>query len=210
MVFGTLPPKSAIPFFAAPTLVIVCDVLEPSGEPYSRDPRSIAKKAEAFVKSAGVGDVAYFGPEATFTHQAALRSFGRGSAYVPMRTIADVFAEVDKGRADYGVVPIENSTEGVVNHTLDMFIDSRLSVCAELELPIQHYLLGHAKTYRGGEGVTTLFSHYQPLAQCRQWLESHLPGVRVVEASSTSEAARLAADGSTKAKKESEAARKGK
>ena len=133
--------------------------------------------------------VAYFGPQATFTHQAALRSFGRGALYIPMRTIPDVFAEVDRGRADYGVVPIENSTEGVVNHTLDMFMDSRLSICAELELPIQHYLLGRSK-----KRIKILYSHYQPLAQCREWVETRLPNVRVIEASSTSEAARLASE----------------
>jgi chorismate mutase / prephenate dehydratase len=137
--------------------------------------------------------VAYFGPEATFTHQAALRSFGRGTHYMPVRTIPDVFAEVDKGRADFGVVPIENSTEGVVNHTLDMFMDSRLQICAELELPIWHFLLGRSNTYRGVKSGRTLYSHYQPLAQCRQWVEAHLPGCRTVEASSTAEAARLAA-----------------
>ncbi|MFA5976248.1 MAG: prephenate dehydratase [Elusimicrobiota bacterium] len=136
--------------------------------------------------------VAYFGPEATFTHQAALRSFGHGAQLYPVRTIPDVFAEVEKGRADYGVVPVENSTEGIVNHTLDMFVDSTLSICAELELPIWQYLLGKAARYQGGRGVKVIFSHYQPLAQCRQWIESHLPGVRVVETSSTSEAARLA------------------
>jgi len=137
--------------------------------------------------------VAYFGPQATFTHQAALRSFGRGALYLPMRAIPDVFAEVDRGGADYGVVPIENSTEGIVNHTLDMFMDSRLSICAELELPIRHYLLGHSRTYQGGKGVRALYSHYQALAQCREWVESRLP-VRVIEASSTAEAARLAAE----------------
>lgn len=136
--------------------------------------------------------VAYFGPEGTFTHQAALRRFGRGARLRPARTIPDVFAEVEKGRADYGVVPIENSTEGVVNHTLDMFVESPLSICAELELPIWHYLLGRADRYRQGRGVKTLFSHYQALAQCRQWLESRWPHVRVVETSSTAEAARLA------------------
>jgi len=138
--------------------------------------------------------VAYFGPQATFTHQAALRCFGRGAEYLPVRAISDVFAEVDKDRADYGVVPIENSTEGVVNHTLDMFMDSRLSICAELELPIWHYLLGNAKACRGGKGLKTLYTHYQPLAQCRLWVESHLPGVAVVEASSTADAARRAAE----------------
>lgn len=136
--------------------------------------------------------IAYFGPEATFTHQAALRSFGRGAQYLPVRTIADVFAEVDKGNADYGVVPIENSTEGIVNHTLDMFIDSPLSICAELELPIWHYLLGNAKKREGGAKAKILYSHYQALAQCRQWIETHLPETRIVEASSTAEAARMA------------------
>src|SRR5205823_4273288 len=86
--------------------------------------------------------VAYFGPEASFSHVAALKSFGRSAVLVPARTISEVFAEVDKDRADFGVVPIENSTGGGVYHTLDMFIDSPLLICAELELPVHHYLLG--------------------------------------------------------------------
>jgi len=86
--------------------------------------------------------VAYFGPEASFSHAAALKSFGRSAVLLPARTISEVFAEVEKGRADFGVVPIENSTGGGVYHTLDMFIDSPLSICAELELPVHHYLLG--------------------------------------------------------------------
>lgn len=136
--------------------------------------------------------IAYFGPEATFTHQAALKTFGRHSRYIPCRTITDVFTEVERDRADYGVVPIENSTEGVVNHTLDMFMESALGICAELELPIRNYLLGRPSAHRGPKGVSTLFSHYQPLAQCRQWVEAHLPEVRIVEATSTAEAARRA------------------
>jgi chorismate mutase/prephenate dehydratase len=110
---------------------------------------------------------------------------------VSCHSIADVFTEVEKCRADYGVVPIENSTEGVVNHTLDMFIESWLSICAELELPIHHYLLGQARTYRGGSGLRTVYSKDQALAQCRQWLELHLPQVRLVETASTTEAALL-------------------
>jgi chorismate mutase/prephenate dehydratase len=136
--------------------------------------------------------ISYFGPEATFTHQAALKSFGPQAKFVPTHTIGDVFAEVEKGRADYGVVPIENSTEGVVNHTLDMFVESNLSICAEAELPIWHYLLGRSNEYRRKGRIKTLYSHYQALAQCRQWVEDHLPGVRVVEASSTAAAARTA------------------
>jgi chorismate mutase/prephenate dehydratase len=136
--------------------------------------------------------ISYFGPEATFTHQAALKSFGPQAEFLPAHTISDVFAEVEKGRADYGVVPIENSTEGVVNHTLDMFKESTLSICAEIELPIWHYLLGRSSDYKRKGRIRTLFSHYQALAQCRQWVEDHLPGVRVVESSSTAEAARTA------------------
>ncbi len=133
--------------------------------------------------------VGYLGPEATFTHQAALRSFGRSAELHPIRTIPDVFSEVEKARADFGVVPIENSTEGVVNHTLDMFVDSTLSICAELELPISHYLLGDPGRYRGGAGAKVIYTHYQALAQCRHWLEAHLPKVPIVEVSSTAEAA---------------------
>jgi chorismate mutase/prephenate dehydratase len=135
--------------------------------------------------------VAYFGPEASFSHAAALQSFGRGAQLVPMRTISEVFAEVDKGRADFGVVPIENSTGGGVYHTLDMFVESPLSICAELELPVHHYLMGRG--IRSLEKVKTLFSHYQALAQCRNWVDAHLPAARVVESTSTSEAAQQAA-----------------
>jgi chorismate mutase/prephenate dehydratase len=135
--------------------------------------------------------VAYFGPEASFSHAAALKSFGRGAKLAPLRTISEVFAEVDKGRADFGVVPIENSTGGGVYHTLDMFIESPLSICAELELPVHHYLLG--RSIRDLDQVKTLFTHYQALSQCRDWVDTHLPKARVVESTSTSEAAREAA-----------------
>src|SRR5208337_4405879 len=87
--------------------------------------------------------VAYLGPEATFTHQAALRRFGSSLRYDAQKTIADVFAEVAKKRADYGVVPVENSTEGAVTHTLDMFVDSDLKIVAQIILPIQHCLVGN-------------------------------------------------------------------
>lgn len=133
--------------------------------------------------------IAYFGPEATFTHQAAIRRFGKSVGYTAMKTIGDVFTEVAKGRAEYGVVPVENSTEGVVTHTLDMFVDSDLKIVAQIILPIQHCLLG--KGPRGG--VKKVFSHPQALAQCRQWMQVHLPAAEVIEASSTTRAAELAA-----------------
>ncbi|MBK6879356.1 MAG: prephenate dehydratase [Elusimicrobia bacterium] len=133
--------------------------------------------------------VSYFGPEATYTHQAALKHFGRGAEFLPEKSIADVFDDVESGRADYGVVPIENSTEGVVNHTLDMFMESDLVICAERQDPIAHCLM----TAPGGKKIKAIHSHPQALAQCRKWLESHLAGVPVHPAASTADAAAQAA-----------------
>jgi len=132
--------------------------------------------------------IAYFGPQATFTHMAAREKFGSQSKYVPMRSINDCFTEVTKGRADYGVVPIENSTEGVVNHTLDMFIDSDLVICAEILLNISHYLLSNTSLGK----IKKIFSNRQAIAQCRNWLENNLPNAKLIEVSSTSEGARKA------------------
>jgi chorismate mutase/prephenate dehydratase len=133
--------------------------------------------------------IAYFGPEATFTHQAALRKFGSSLQYTAHKTIADVFTEVSKGRADYGVVPIENSTEGGVTHTLDMFVDSELKIVAQIILPIQQCLMGNVRI----EEVRKLYSHPQPIAQCRQFIRTRLPHAEIVETSSTTRAAELAA-----------------
>lgn len=130
--------------------------------------------------------IAFMGPEATFTHQAAISHFGRNAEYTPLPSIKDVFVEVEANRADYGVVPIENSTEGVVNHTLDMFIDSDLVIVAERQDRISQFLL----SLSGNLGrVRTIYSHYQALAQCRKWIEAHVSGVSIVEAKSTSDAA---------------------
>ena len=133
--------------------------------------------------------IAYCGPEATFTHQAAMKHFGRGARYAAAKSITDVFDDVEKGRADYGVVPIENSTEGMVNHTLDMFMESDLVIAAERQDPINHCLLAAPGTKK----VKSLSSFPQALAQCRRWLESHYPGVPVHEAASTADAAAQAA-----------------
>lgn len=132
--------------------------------------------------------IAYLGPEATFTHLAAIRKFGSSLRYAAQKTIADVFNEVARDRADYGVVPVENSTEGVVTHTLDMFVDSDLRVVAQIVMPIQHCLVGKVRR----EEVKRLYSHPQALAQCRAWVQNHLPNVEVVETSSTTRAAELA------------------
>jgi len=131
--------------------------------------------------------IAYFGPEATFTHQAAIRRFGSSLYYAPQKTIADVFNEVSKNRADYGVVPVENSTEGVVTHTLDMLVDSDLKIVSQIVLPIQHCLVGKVKRSE----IKRLYSHPQALGQCRGWIQKHLPEVEIIESSSTTRAAEL-------------------
>ncbi len=134
--------------------------------------------------------VAYLGPEATFTHIAGRQQFGHSAEFLPERGIKDVFDEVRRGHADYGVVPIENSTEGVVTHTLDMFIDSELTISAEVVIEIRHHLL----SVDGESGrVERIYSHPQAIAQCRDWLRKNLPGVNVHEVASTAEAARMAA-----------------
>jgi chorismate mutase/prephenate dehydratase len=132
--------------------------------------------------------IAYLGPEATFTHQAAIKKFGSSLRYAPQKTIADVFLEVSKNRADYGVVPVENSTEGVVTHTLDMFVDSELKIVAQIVLPISHCLLSRCRR----EQLRKLYVHPQSLAQCRGWLQHYLPDVEIVETSSNARSAELA------------------
>ena len=135
--------------------------------------------------------IAYFGPEATFTHQAAIRKFGASLRYSPQKTIADVFTEVSKRRADYGVVPVENSTEGVVTHTLDMFVDSDLKIVSQIVLPIQQCLMVRPGGSRAR--IKKLFVHPQSLAQCRSWIQTHLPRVELIETSSNARSAELAA-----------------
>ena len=133
--------------------------------------------------------ITYLGPEATFTHQAAIRRFGSSLRYQPQKTITDVFNEVSKNRADYGVVPIENSTEGVVTHTLDMFVDSDLKIVSQIVLRVQHCLLSDSKQSQ----LKKLFAHPQALAQCRAWVQNNLPRVEIIETSSNARSAELAA-----------------
>lgn len=132
--------------------------------------------------------IAYFGPAATWTHQAAIQKFGASVTYAPEPTISDVFSAVSRSRADYGVVPIENSTEGAVNHTLDMFTDSEVKICAQILLPIEHNLL--AKIPR--EKIERIYSHPQSFAQCRQWLRTNFPKAELIEVSSNARAAEMA------------------
>ncbi|MFH1593798.1 MAG: prephenate dehydratase [Candidatus Omnitrophota bacterium] len=140
--------------------------------------------------------IAYLGPEATFTHIAALKKFGASVDYLECKSIADVFTEVERGRADYGVVPIENSTEGAVNHTLDMFINSDLKICSEAYLRIEHNLLANHKRL---SAIKKVCSHQQVFAQCRIWLEKNLPKAKLISFASTTEAAIFAAQGKGRA-----------
>jgi len=131
--------------------------------------------------------IAYLGPEATFTHLAALRRFGSQVEYIACNSIADVFLEVERNAADYGVIPIENSIEGAVSHTLDMFVDSDLKICAQVILDVAHNLLANCAKNK----IKRIYSNPQVFAQCRIWLQENLPNVETVEVSSTSRAAQI-------------------
>jgi len=131
--------------------------------------------------------IAYLGPQGTFTHLAALKKFGKKPEYIPVDSISDVFDRVASREADYGVVPIENSTEGVINYTLDMFFSSTLNICAELTLNISHALL--ASTLKNLEDIKRVYSNPQVFPQCRAWISRHLKGVELISTSSTAKAA---------------------
>jgi len=134
--------------------------------------------------------IAYLGPEGTFTQAAALKHFGRSVSTDSHLTIDEVFREVEAGACHYGVVPVENSTEGVITHTLDMFLNSPLKITGEVQLRVHHNLLS---TLDDLGAVRRVYSHQQSLAQCRGWLDEHLAGVERIAVSSNAEAARLAA-----------------
>jgi chorismate mutase/prephenate dehydratase len=136
--------------------------------------------------------VAFLGPEGTFTHQAVLKHFGHSVEAVPLGAIDEVFREVEAGAVPYGIVPVENSTEGIVNHTLDTFMDSSLKICGEVELRIHHHLMIGPHTQR--DKISRVYSHQQTLAQCRKWLDSHMPGVERVAVASNAQAARRLKD----------------
>jgi chorismate mutase/prephenate dehydratase len=132
--------------------------------------------------------IAYLGPEATYTHQAAISNFGVSLDYHSIKTIPDVFGEVDSGAADYGVVPIENSTEGAVFHSMDMLVESDLHICSQVYMPIEHCLISQSPL----EDIKQVCSKDQALGQCQEWLRANLPDAEVVDLVSTAEAVRLA------------------
>ena len=145
---------------------------------------SVSRSLEAPMR------VAYLGPAATFSHIAARQQFGPAVDYRPAPTVAEVFQDVERGRADVAVVPIENSTEGMVANTLDLLVDSPLSICAEISLAIRHCLLGRPGTTL--QTIERVAAHPQALAQCRRWLTTRLPGVPVEEETSNARAAERA------------------
>ena len=136
--------------------------------------------------------IAFLGPEGTLTKQAALKHFGQSIVSAPMTTIGEVFREVESGAANYGVMSVEHSTEGVVDHTLDSFCDSRLKICGEVEVRLHHHFL--VSPHVNADKVTHIYSHQQSLAQCRAWLYRYWPHAERVAVSSNSEAARLVAE----------------
>ncbi len=134
--------------------------------------------------------VAFLGPRATFSHLAAMERFGLSARFLALSSISDVFGEVEKENADFGVVPVENSTEGVVSHTLDRFVDSPLRICGEVVVEAALHLLGKAESL---SEVRKIYSHPHALGESRRWLERKAAGIPVVETSSTGAAAELAA-----------------
>ena len=133
--------------------------------------------------------IAYLGPEATFTHLASISKFGASVSYISAATISEIFQAVDQKRADYGVVPVENSIEGAVTHSLDRFIDSDLKICSEILFEISHHLLSHSPL----KEIRRVYSNPQVFGQCRVWLETNLPRVELMETTSTTQAAQRAA-----------------
>ncbi|MGK0500925.1 MAG: chorismate mutase/prephenate dehydratase [Oceanicoccus sp.] len=135
-------------------------------------------------------EVAYFGPEGTFTQAATIKHFGQAVVSLPQPNIANVFAQVESGQCHYGVVPVENSTEGMVSHTLDNFMDSPLKICGEVELRIQlHLLVNESAT---ADSIKSICAHQQALAQARNWLDNNWPNVERIAVASNAEAARMA------------------
>ena len=135
--------------------------------------------------------VGYLGPEGTFTQSAVHKHFGHSVRDLPLGTIAEVFHAVESGTSEYGVVPIENSTEGTVNHTLDMFLNSPLKICGEIEIRVRQHLLGKMSAI---EDVKKVYTHAQSIAQCRSWLREYLPHAELIPVDSNARAARLAAE----------------
>jgi chorismate mutase/prephenate dehydratase len=134
--------------------------------------------------------IAYLGPEGTFSEAAAIKHFGHAAIGLPCASIDEVFQAVERGEAHYGVAPVENSTEGAVNRTLDLMLNSPLKICGEVMLRVRQHLMRKGE---GLDGIQAVYSHAQSLGQCHEWLNQHLPGVETIRVTSNGEAARMAA-----------------
>ena len=156
-----------------------------SGEEMARLFREIMSACLALEKPM---HIAFLGPIGTFTQAAALKHFGHSVVSVPMAAIDEIFREVAAGAVHFGVVPVENSTEGAINHTLDSFLEHDLVICGEVELRIHHHLLVGENTKT--DKISRVYSHAQSLAQCRKWLDAHYPNVERVAVASNADAAR--------------------
>lgn len=140
--------------------------------------------------------VAFLGPLGTYSHDAALQMYGEAMQAMPVEGFNEIFAAVESGEADFGVAPIENSTEGAVNQTHDLLVQSNVHIGGEIRLRIQHCLLSSCDDL---SAITAVHAHPQSLAQCRQWLNANLPGVELISESSNAAAAEAAASASTSA-----------
>ena len=149
-----------------------------------REIMSAALAAEAPMK------IGFLGPSGTYSHAAVTKHFGKSAEILALSTVDEVFQSVEKGEAHYGVVPIENSIEGVVTHTLDKFLDSPLKICGEVHVRIRHQLLSKSSEL---ENIRVILAHSQSLAQCRRWVGAHLPNAKLEAVTSNAEAARLTA-----------------
>jgi chorismate mutase / prephenate dehydratase len=136
-------------------------------------------------------NIAYLGPRGTFSEAAAIKHFGHATQGLACASIDDVFRAVERGEAHYGVAPVENSTEGAVNRTLDLLLSSPLKICGEVMLRVRQHLMRKGE---GLAGIEVIYSHDQSLGQCHEWLSQHLPAVRTIRATSNGEAARMAAE----------------
>ncbi len=191
---GRLKAEKGLPFFVPSRERAIYDRLA-AGNP-GPFPSSAIRSVYREIISASLSleqpvRVAFLGPKATFTQEAAIRQFGLSARFVPAKNIPAVFDDVLRGRADYGVVPVENSTEGIVSHTLDMFLDTDLKIYAEILLEVTQSLLSLSGKM---EEIRKVVSHPQALAQCRNWLEENLPDIPQMDVSSTARAAEIATE----------------
>ncbi|SNR85742.1 prephenate dehydratase [Desulfurobacterium atlanticum] len=191
---GEVKRKKGLPFYVPEREAEILTKLEELNKNYGvLPPESIRAIFREIISACRALEeptkVSFLGPYATFTHLAALKHFGTSSDLRPMTSITDVFEEVDKGRVDYGVVPVENSIEGIVNYTVDMFLDTELKICGEIFVPVNLHLLSRETSL---ENIEKVYSHRHAIAQAKKWLAENLPDAEVIEVSSTAKAAELA------------------